>query len=89
MPGEHRDVRARSGRPQRRHVLPERFELPPHPRAQRVEVHAFDDREVAQDEVPHGRGGRTIPNPQLPMTTVVTPREGEGDRVRSHVIWAS
>ena len=27
--------------------------------------------------------------PQLPMTTVVTPREGDGVAWLSHVIWAS
>ena len=31
----------------------------------------------------------TIPNPQLPMTTVVTPSDGDGERVRSQVICAS
>ena len=36
-----------------------------------------------------GGGAGAIPNPQLPMTTVVTPSDGEGDRVRSQVIWAS
>ena len=28
----------------------------------------------------------TMPKPQLPMTTVVTPREGDGERVGSQVI---
>ena len=36
-----------------------------------------------------GGGAGAIPNPQLPITVVVTPSDGEGDRVRSHVIWAS
>ena len=30
-----------------------------------------------------------MPNPQLPITVVVTPSEGDGERVRSQVIWAS
>ncbi len=30
-----------------------------------------------------------MPKPQLPMTTVVTPRAGDGEAVQSHVSWAS
>ena len=30
-----------------------------------------------------------MPNPQLPMTTVVTPCQGEIDIIRSHITWAS
>ena len=35
-----------------------------------------------------GRQGAIV-NPQLPMTTVVTPRAGEGSNSGSQVIWAS
>ncbi len=31
----------------------------------------------------------TMPKPQLPITAVVTPSEGEGDKVGSHVTCAS
>ena len=59
MAGEHRDVRARADGAQRGHVLAEALELPANPGAERVEVHALDHGEVAQDEVAHGRrGGR-------------------------------
>ena len=30
-----------------------------------------------------------MPKPQFPMTAVVTPSEGDGDRVASQVTWAS
>ena len=63
--GEHRDVRARSDGAQRGHVLPEGLELPAHPRAERVEVHAFDHGEVAQDEVAHGRRGGSDTEPAV------------------------
>ena len=36
-----------------------------------------------------GAGQGAMPKPQLPMTAVVTPSAGEGDMVRSQVIWAS
>ena len=36
-----------------------------------------------------GAGLGTMPKPQLPITVVVTPSEGEGDSVGSQVIWAS
>ncbi len=36
-----------------------------------------------------GGGEGTIPKPQLPVTTVVTPSEGEGDSVGSQVTCAS
>ena len=34
-------------------------------------------------------GHGATPNPQLPITAVVTPSAGEGDMVRSQVICAS
>ena len=34
-------------------------------------------------------GQGAMPKPQLPITAVVTPRAGDGDRVRSQVICAS
>ena len=40
---------------------------------------------VSRCEAGHG----AMPNPQLPITAVVTPSAGEGDRVRSQVICAS
>ena len=44
---------------ERRHVLAEGLEFPAHAGAKRVEVHALDHREVAQDEVADlGRRGR-------------------------------
>jgi hypothetical protein len=36
-----------------------------------------------------GGGDGTMPNPQFPVTTVVTPSEGDGDRVGSQVTCAS
>ena len=36
-----------------------------------------------------GGGLGTIPKPQLPITAVVTPSEGDGDSVRSQVTCAS
>ena len=36
-----------------------------------------------------GGGEGTMPKPQLPMTAVVTPSAGDGDKVLSQVTWAS
>ena len=36
-----------------------------------------------------GGAAGAIPNPQLPITVVVTPSDGDGDSVRSQVICAS
>ncbi len=37
----------------------------------------------------NGGGLGTMPKPQLPITAVVTPSEGDGDSVGSQVTWAS
>ncbi len=36
-----------------------------------------------------GGGLGAIAKPQLPITAVVTPSDGDGDRVGSQVAWAS
>jgi hypothetical protein len=36
-----------------------------------------------------GGGAGTMPKPQLPMIAVVTPSEGDGDKLGSQVTWAS
>ena len=58
-------------------------------RLQRVEVHALDHREVLITVSRTAAGQGAMPKPQLPITAVVTPSEGDGDIVGSHVTCAS
>lgn len=70
-------------------VFGERLEPPVDAGAQGVEIHAFDNRKIAHDQVGRCGGDGTIPKPQLPVTTVVTPSDREGDIVGSQVTCAS
>ena len=65
------------------------LEVPVDARAQGVERHALHVRQVAHDDVAMaGRQGAMV-KPQLPMTTVVTPRDDDGVANGSQVSWAS
>ena len=50
MPDQHRDVGIGRAAAHRRHVLGKGLKAPVDAGAQRVQVHAFDDREVAHDQ---------------------------------------
>jgi hypothetical protein len=56
--GEHRDVQRRPEPAQQRQVFGEGLELPPRAGPQRAEVHALDDRQVAQHRVAQRRRAR-------------------------------
>ena len=57
MAGQHRHVGVGAAAAQHAHVFAEALEVPGDALAQRVEVHALDHREIADDEVAH-RGRR-------------------------------
>ena len=51
MAGEHGEVRVSAAAAEHRHVVAEALEIPGDTLAQGVEVHTFDDGEIADDEV--------------------------------------
>jgi len=58
MPDQDGEVGIGRLPPHRRQIFGKGFELPVDPGAQRADVHAFDDREVAHDQVAQrGRRG--------------------------------
>ena len=58
MSDQYAEVHVGAAPPQHAHVFGEGLELPIGPGAQRVEVHALDHRQVAQDQIAHRRRRR-------------------------------
>jgi hypothetical protein len=66
MPDKDRQIGVRGTAPDRGEVFGERLELPVDAGAQRVEIHAFDDREVAHDQVAQRRRAGDDAEPAIP-----------------------
>src|SRR6516162_10009091 len=89
MPDQYAKVHKGAALAQHPHIFGEGLEPPVDAGAQRVDVHALDDRQIAHDQIAQVRRRGHDPEAAISIMAVVTPSEGDGDRVGSQVTCAS
>lgn len=77
MPDQYREVRVRAATANGVEIIAERLELPIDPGAQRINVHALDDRQIAHDQVAQMRRARHDAEPAISHH-----RRGDAERGR-------